>query len=61
MGANDPRVVANLDTRGRIDRIYVGYHLKAKKIFSCFSHYKPMADNDSPRAWPIWTPGAWYF
>ena len=23
-----------------------------------FSHYKPMADNDAPRAWPIWTPGS---
>ena len=21
-----------------------------------FSHYKPMADNDAPWAWPIWTP-----
>ena len=23
-----------------------------------FSHYKPMADNDAPGAWPIWTPGS---
>ena len=23
-----------------------------------FSHYKPVADNDSPRAWPIWTRGS---
>ena len=23
-----------------------------------FSHYKPMADNDAPRAWPMWTPGS---
>ena len=23
-----------------------------------FSHYKPMADNDVPGAWPIWTPGS---
>ena len=29
-----------------------------KKIFKCFYHYKPMADNDAPRAWPIWTPGS---
>ena len=29
-----------------------------KKIFKCFSHYKPMADNDAPGAWPIWTPGS---
>ena len=21
-------------------------------------HYKPMADNDVPGAWPLWTPGA---
>ena len=26
MGANDPQGVANLDPRGMIDRIYVGYH-----------------------------------
>ena len=29
-----------------------------KKIFKCISHYKPMADNDAPGAWPIWTPGS---
>ena len=29
-----------------------------KKIFKCFSHYKPMADNDAPGAWPTWTPGS---
>ena len=29
-----------------------------KKIFKCFYHYKPMADNDAPGAWPIWTPGS---
>ena len=29
-----------------------------KKIFKYFSHYKPMADNDAPGAWPIWTPGS---
>ena len=23
-----------------------------------FSHYKPMADNDAPGAWPILTPGS---
>ena len=27
MGANEPRSVANLDPRGMIGRIYVGYHL----------------------------------
>ena len=42
MGANDSRGVANLDPRG---------------IFSYFSHYKPMLDNDAPGAWPIWAPG----
>ena len=26
MGANDPRSVANLDHKGMIGRIYVGYH-----------------------------------
>ena len=29
-----------------------------KKIFKCFSYYKPIADNDDPGAWPIWTPGS---
>ena len=23
-----------------------------------FSHHKPMADNDAPGAWPIWTQGS---
>ena len=68
MGDDDPRGVANLDPRGMIGRIYVEYHLTfiqalglvvlEKKIFKCFSHYKPMADNDAPGAWPIWTPGS---
>ena len=31
----------------------------SEKIFSCYSHYKPLADKDSPWVWPIWTPGAW--
>ena len=29
-----------------------------RKIFKCFSHYKPIADNDAPAAWPIWTLGS---
>ena len=73
MEANDPRGVANLDPRGMIGRIYVEYHLQhcyilniqalglvdlEKKIFKCFCHYKPMADNDAPGLWPIWTPGS---
>ena len=57
---DDPRGMANLDPRGMIGRIYVEYHLTLlhtnytslvvleKKIFKCFSHYKPMADNDAP-------------
>ena len=70
MGDDDPRGVANLDPRGMIGRIYV-YHLTLlhiniqalglvvlEKIFKCFSHYKPMADNDAPCAWPIWTQGS---
>ena len=28
-----------------------------EKIFSYFSNYKSMLDNDTPRAWPIWAPG----
>ena len=72
MGDDDPRGVTNLDPRGIIGRIYVEYHLTLlhtnmqalglvvleKKIFKYFSHYKPMADNDAPGAWPIWTPGS---
>ena len=37
----------------------LGLAVSEKKIFSCFSHYKPMVDNDAPRAWPIQTLGAW--
>ena len=72
MEDDDPRGVVNLDPRGMIGRIYVEYHLTLlhtkytsfrpcgleKKIFKCFSHYKPMADNDAPGAWLIWTPGS---
>ena len=29
-----------------------------QKIFSCNSHYKPMADNDTPGVGPVWTPAA---
>ena len=31
--------------------------MSEKKIFSYFSHYKPMLDNDAPGAWPICAPG----
>ena len=30
-----------------------------KKISSCYSYYKPLADNVAPLVGPIWTPGAW--
>ena len=70
MGDDDPRGVANLDPRGMIDRISVEYHLSLlhnkytsfrpcgfiEEDFYFFSHYKPMADNDAPGAWPICTP-----
>ena len=74
MGSNDTRGTANLYPRGMIGRIYVGYHLallhtkfiqtiglvvSEEIFFMFFSDYKPMADNDSPKAWPIWTQGAW--
>ena len=36
----------------------LGLVVLEKKIFKYFSHYKPMADNDAPGAWPIWTPGS---
>ena len=26
-------------------------------MFSYFSHYEPLVDNDVPGAWPIWAPG----
>ena len=29
-----------------------------KNIFKCFSHYKPLANNDAPGAWQIWTRGS---
>ena len=72
MGDDGPWGMANLDPRGMIGRIYVEYHFTIlqlniqalglvvleKYIFKCFSHYKPMANNDAPGAWPIWTPGS---
>ena len=67
-GDDDPRGVVNLDPRGMIGRIYVGYHLTLlhtkytsfrfcgfrDEDFFIFSHYKPMVDNDAPPP-----PGAW--
>ena len=29
----------------------------SEKIFSGFSHYKPLVDNDAPWTWPITVPG----
>ena len=63
MGAYDPRGVVNLDPRGMIGRIYVGYHYTLlitkytgfrpcgfrEEDFFIFSHYRPMVDNDAPR------------
>ena len=37
----------------------LGLVVSGKKIFLCYSNYKPLADNDAPWAWPIWTPWAW--
>ena len=63
LGAYDPRSVDNLDPRGMIGRIYVGYnytllHTKfagfrpcgfsEEDIFIFFFHYKSMVDNDAP-------------
>ena len=36
----------------------LGLVVSEKKIFSYFSHYKSILDNDAPKAWPIWAPGA---
>ena len=72
MGDDDPRGGAILDPMGRIGKIYVMYHLTLlhtkytsfrpcgfrEEDFLLFSHYKPMADNYAPGAWPIWTPGS---
>ena len=61
MGDDDPWGLANLDPRGMTQHCYtlniqaLGLVVLEKKIFKCFSHYKPMADNDAPRAWPVWT------
>ena len=71
MEANNPRGMANLDSRGMIGSIYEGYHLTLLHIKyigfrpccfreeDCFifSHYKPILDNNAPGAWPIWAPG----
>ena len=70
MEAIDPRGMANLDPRGMIGRIYVEYHLTLLHTkytsfrpcgfrgedFLMFSQYKPIADNDAPGMWPVWTP-----
>ena len=29
-----------------------------REDFFMYFHYKSMVDNDMPRAWPVWTPGA---
>ena len=64
--------MANLNPRGMIGRIYVEFYLTLlhtkytsfspcdfkEEDFLFFPHYKPMADNYAPGAWPIWTPGS---
>ena len=62
-----PRGGAISDHRGMLGRIYVKLHITmlhtkyrslavvvSEKIFSCIFHCKPMADNDAPRAGPVW-------
>ena len=70
MGANEPRSMANLDTRDMVRRIYVGDHLimlhinylsslvSEKKIFEVFPTIS-LWELMSPRAWLIWTLGTW--
>ena len=67
-----PRGGAISDPRGMLGRIYVNLHITMlhtkyrsfgccgfrEEDFSCIFHCKPMADNDAPRAGPVWTPGA---
>ena len=66
-----PRGLANLYPRGMVGRIYEGHHLTLlntkylssgphsfREDFISFSHYKSVRANE-PRAWPVWTPGAW--
>ena len=39
---------------------YIGFRscgFKEEDFFLYFSHYKPMLDNDTSGAWPIWAPG----
>ena len=39
----------------RLTILYIealGLVVLEKKFFLCISHYKPMADNDAPVAWP---------
>ena len=70
-GAIDPQGGAISDPRGMLGRIYVNLHITMlhtkyrsfvccgfREDFSCIFHCKPMADNDAPRAGPVWTPGA---
>ena len=65
-----PWGVASLDPRGLIGRIYVGDHytLLHSKYISCGPHsfreedffpIKSLWELMTPRAWPIWIPGAW--
>ena len=49
MGTTKPCYILNIKDLGLV--------VSKKKIFSYFSHYKPMVDNDALEAWPIWAPG----
>ena len=49
------RVPLNIATQYTLNIQALGHVVLEKKIFKCFSHYKTMADNDAPGAWPIWT------
>ena len=69
-----PRGGAISDPRGMLGRIYVKLYItmlrtkyrsfgccgfREEDFFHVFFHCKPMADNDAPRAGPVWTPGPW--
>ena len=70
MGPNDPRGMASLDPRGLIGRIYVVDHdtlIHTKYISSGPHGFREedflfpiisLWDLMTPRAWPVWTPGA---
>ena len=44
MGDDDPRGVANLDHRGMIGRIYVGYHLTL--LHTKYTSFRPFGSGE---------------